>query len=528
MINMKKNWASVFTGLALALILSGCVQSQPEYVITETIQSSQTLISHTSTPFPTLTQSPTFTITPTATLTPNFFPPVATKTLLPSATCPQQNQNTIFDFTDFESSLQINTANDLENAMEIAQNSLLNYMNAGGMIDNVARIFQKEQREQKPNYLGQIKMGDITGDGVAEVFVWLALPSSEEGLPNPRMMLDWIKQFFPMPVYGTRTFVFDCKQGNYAFLGTIKDNYYNNAVMPTIADLNADGVGEIIQPIYDFAGSGYALHMHILNWNGKEFTNSLHDELREDWMSSFSEGFLLGDEARVRSGNFSLQDIDNNGTTEVVISSDDFRGAQPCEILYRETKMVLMWNGDHFIGFYWRTPPTYRIQAIWDGDHESVHGLLSQALLSYQKVLDDTLLPWSLDYQNLVYPLCTDIPGSTPIPVNALPDEDEASRLKAYSLYRIMLLKLVQGDFSSGEENYKLLQKNYQNAYQQLAKIFWDEYLNTNNIIEACQTTVAYTEANQEKILHLLDRRTYGNIDSLTPIYQAEDICPYK
>lgn len=511
----------------LVLALSSCTQYQPVTVVAETIQPSQTLISHTSTPLPTFTNSPTLTVAPTITLTPNFSPPIATKTLLPSAACPQTNQNTGLDFKDFENSLQINTANDLEKAMEIARNSFLAYMNAGGTTKKLQTTFQEEQKKQKPNYLGDIGLGDITGDGIPEVFVWIALPGSEEGLPSG-FTIGYIKQFFPMPVYGTRTFVFSCNQGKYAFLGTIKDDYYNNAAMPTIADLNADGVSEIVQPIYSFAGSGYGIYVSILSWDDGEFINSVRDELREDWMSSFSEGSLYAGKASVRSGNFSLQDIDNNGTTEVVISSDDFRGAQPCEILYRETKMVLMWNGDHFIGFYWRTPPKYRIQAIWDGDHESVHGLLSQALSSYQMVLDDTLLPWSLDYQNLVVPLCSDIPGSIPIPANALPDDGEAPRLKAYSLYRIMLLKIVQGDFSSAETNYNLLQEKYQNAYQQLAKIFWDKYSSTNNISEACQATVSYTEVNQEQILYSLDRRTYGNLDSLMLVYQAEDICPYK
>jgi hypothetical protein len=407
----------------------------------------------------------------------------------------------MLDFKDFENSLQINTASDLEKAMEIAKNSFLTYINAGGTIKNLKKTFQDEQKKQNPKYLGDIELGEITGDGTPEVFVWIALPSSEAGLPSP-LTIDWIKQFFPMPVYGTRTYVFTCNQGSYNFLGILKDDYYGDVAMPTIADLNADGIGEIIQPSYDFAGSGYAIHVFIKNWNGVKFVDSLHGQLNEDYMSSFSEGAVLDNVAHVRAGNFNLQDIDNNGTTEVVISSDDFRGAQTCEILYRETNMVLMWNGNHFIGFYRRTPPKYRIQAIWDGDHLSAQSLISQALISYQKVLDETLLPWSQDYKNLGYPLCPNIPGSTPIPANALPDESELPRLKAYSLYRIMLFKIVQDDFSSAEESYKLLQEKYQNSYQELAKIFWDKYLSTKDISEACKTTAAYAEANQDQILN--------------------------
>lgn len=451
---------AVFAGLILALILSTCAQSQPVAVVTETIQPFRTSIPHTSTPSLIFTRSPTFTTTPTITLTSNFSPPIATKTLLPTATCPQPNQNTALDFRDFENSLlQIKTVNDLEKALEIAKNSIFTYMNAGGTTEKLKIIFQQEQKKQKPNYLGDIVLGDITGDGIPEVFVWIALPGSEEGL-SP-FTIRYIKQFFPTPVVSTQTYVFACNQEKYNYLGNLKDHYFGYGAMPAIADLNADGVDEIIQSSYDFADSGYAIHVYILNWDGSEFVDAIHDELSEDWMSSFIEGGIYNGKARVRSGNFNLQDIDDNGTTEVVISSDDFRGAQSCEILYRETKMVLMWNGDHFIGFYWRTPPIYRIQAIWDGDHESVHGLLSQALSSYQKVLDDTLLPWSLDYQNLVVPLCSDIPGSIPIPASALPDDGEAPRLKAYSLYRIMLLKIVQGDFSSAEANYNLLQEKY-------------------------------------------------------------------
>jgi hypothetical protein len=188
-----------------------------------------------------------------------------------------------------------------------------------------------------------------------------------------------------------------------------------------------------------------------------------------------------------------------------------------------------MWNGDHFIGFYQRTPPVYRIQAVWDGDHASLQGLTNQALSAYQKVLEDeSLLPWSHDYQNREYPLCSDNPASTPIPANAIPDKDEAHRLKAYSLYRIMLLKIIQGDFPNAEDTYKLLQEKYQNGYQELAKIFWDNYSSTKEVSNACQTTVAYAEANQEQTLDPLGWYTYGSPTSNILVYFPEDICPYK
>ena len=76
--------------------------------------------------------------------------------------------------------------------MEIAKNSFLTYINAGGTIKNLKKTFQDEQKKQKPKYLGDIELGNITGDGTAEVFIWIALPSSEAGLSSP-LTIEWIK-----------------------------------------------------------------------------------------------------------------------------------------------------------------------------------------------------------------------------------------------------------------------------------------------------------------------------------------------
>ena len=526
MINLRIFSVRIF--FIVLLGLSSCAQPQPEAARFETIQPSQTSVSHTPTPALTFTQSVTPSTTVTATLTPDFSPPIATKTLLTAADCPPANQNIIPEFGDFENSLPINALDDLEKTMEQAKNDIQTYLTTGGTTEKLKRTFQQKQNKQNPDYLGNVELGDITGDHVPEVFVWIALPGSEAGLPSP-LTIDWIREFFPMPVLGARTYVYTCNQREYDFLGTLIQANYGDAAMPSLADLNADGVSEIVQPIYDFAGFGHGIHIFILNWNGSEFTDSLHGELREDYMSSFSEGAILDSMARVRSGSYSLQDIDNNGTTEVIISSYDLRGGVACEMLYRETKMILMWNGDHFIGFYQRTPPVYRIQAVWDGDHASLQGLSDRALSAYHQALEDkSLLPWSRDYQKQQYPLCSDIPDSTSIPANAVPDKDEAPRLEAYSLYRIMLLKIIQGDLTGAEDTYALLQEKYQNSYQELAKIFWSNYVSTKSVHEACNATVAYAEANHEQILNPLGWYTYGNPTSHVLVYLPEDICPYQ
>lgn len=300
--------------------------------------------------------------------------------------------------------------------------------------------------------------------------------------------------------------------------------------MPLIFDLNVDGVPEIIQTIYDFAGSGYGLDLSILEWNGSAFASLIEGELGPDYLSSFAQGEIYGGSAHVSYGSYQFQDLDKNGTTEVVLSSGFFRG-QKCFLLYRETKMALIWNGHGFTGFYVRTPATFRIQAVWDGDEASIAGRWDDALISYQRAAyDETLLTWSLGFKD-EWSLCPSPSNFTPVPTNPALDTNEKPRLAAYSLYRMVLIQALRGDRAKAGATFDTLQEQYQtnagSSYWELAKVFWDEYSTSQSINKACQRSTSYAEAHQNEILVPLDRETYGG---LSPIYTylPESICPFK
>jgi tetratricopeptide (TPR) repeat protein len=196
-------------------------------------------------------------------------------------------------------------------------------------------------------------------------------------------------------------------------------------------------------------------------------------------------------------------------------------------LLYRETSMVLMWDGQGYSGFYLRSPAKYRIQAVWDGDYLTHIGHYKDALRSYDLAINDpTLLTWSPDFLSLEYPLCENCANTTPVPPNPILDEHEPARLAAYSLYRIMLLYVLDGDIQKAESVYQSIQQNYRKnniAYAELAEAFWNEYSANNDLGKACQKAVLYAAAHQEAILHPIGRQTHGWV---TPIYEPENICP--
>lgn len=513
----------LFVLLWLVFLVAGCNASQAAVTATPSVthtivftKSPTSLPVLTETPIPTQTPttivspSPSPSPTPQPSATPNFNPPAKTLTPSAKAVCPVVNSEAKIGLGTDYSSIGID---------------LLGFLNAGGNWHSLQRVFQAEGAKQKPDYLGKIQAIDVTDDEVPEIIVWFAEYVGDiPGIPVLRYV-------FPGHVQASRVHVFTCNEGAYLTLATLKDEYYDDIAMPSIVDLNADGVPEIIQTIYDFAGSGYGLRLSILEWNGSEFVSLIDNELDADFLSSFSESEIDSGVASVANGSFKLEDTDRNGTTEVVVLSDWFRG-QNCALLYRETRMVLMWDGRGFSGFYQRSPAQYRIQAIWDGDEASRLGRLDDALAFYTDALtDDALLPWSPEYRNLQLPLCN-VEGSGPIPSNPVIDRKEKPRLEGYALYRIMVIHAVRRDMAEVGAIYNSLRESYQSgnadaSYFELATAFWNEYSIDQNVSRACESAIAYAKDHPGEVLAPLDQETYGDYTSFY-IYLPERTCPFK
>ena len=190
--------------------------------------------------------------------------------------------------------------------------------------------------------------------------------------------------------------------------------------------------------------------------------------------------------------------------------------------------MVLMWDGKGFDGYYWRAPATYRIQAIWDGDHYSAHGLYQAAMAFYQAAIqDEDLLTWGPEFENYVRPECNSYPNVTPIPPDPQLDEGEPARLAVYAYYHLMLLYTLDGDLAKARSTYETLRQKYSKnnpEFVELAQTFWDEYITSGNISSGCYAAVSYAEANEDVILRPLSTNHYAGLFS----YDPHDICPFQ
>jgi hypothetical protein len=481
---------SLFLSCAIIFAVAGCNKdSQIGISVVPTIEKTQennTKVS-TSTYIPAL-------ITETPSLTPDFNPIAETFTKLPPENCPE---------IDPQLSFTINT-----NHSEY-ENDILSFLNAGGTVDSINRTFTKFTSEDTNPETSEAQATDLTGDGVFEVIVLLSKSLVER----------------------TKYIIYGCTNGQFQVLFShTGESELHRLTMPIFEDLNGDGLKEIISEETFSCDSCnyYGLNLYIIGWSGYRFSNMIEDELIGDY-PFFPEAGIYAGQVYVANGFYELVDIDQNGTIDIVLTSGWWRG-QTCLFLYRDTKMVLMWNGHGFIGYYHRTPAVYRIQAVWDGDEASLTGRYESALLDYSMAIsDEKLLAWSPEYLYLLQPGCMDF-GITPTPINPILDKNEWPRLAAYSYYRLILLHVIHGNISQAQDAFHQLQSIYLRgdagfAYAQLAKTFWEEYKNGNNIAKACQSAKSFAQQFADQILAPLGRITYG---ANRGDYEPEDICPFK
>ena len=524
----------------------------PTHIRTATLSPAPTA-TRTPTPAPTRTSrvwipSPSPTLQPFATADLNPLPRLDPP---PAAQCPHPDPSLAFDPTSldafanlydvpvddeaFDTSYvapfmrpwqeaeRIDSSFDAQYA--VVEKDMLAFLSAGGSVDRVRQHFERQKRLAKPLYLGKVQQTDLTGDGLPELFVWIALRLSAnavEGFASE----DDIIETFSMPVQYTRVYTFSCQDGRYVTLGTFLAPL-SEVDLPEIVDLNGDGVGEVVLPSYGYSMSRNYLDLYILGWDGQQFNQLVRGYLSEDYLSSFMFTFLGEEHATVPFGEYKLQDLDGNGTTEVILSGGVFMG-QKCSLLYRDTRIVLMWDGEGFTGYYRRTPATYRIQAIWDGDHLSAHGLYAEARTSYLAAIHDSkLLSWGPGFENYDSPRCNRPATLTPVPPNPVVDESEPRRLAAYAWYRLMLLDLIDGDPAKAEESYTTLRQEYGQefpAYIELAAHFWEAYQKTRNMRAGCQAAISYAHSHANDTIYTLGIHAYN-----VPYgYLESDICPFE
>jgi hypothetical protein len=186
-----------------------------------------------------------------------------------------------------------------------------------------------------------------------------------------------------------------------------------------------------------------------------------------------------------------------------------------------------MWNGIEFIlqnvSF---SAPSYRFQAIQDGDDASLVGDFDRAMSFYQAAIeDDDLQGWNparLGFESLVG-------ERTPVPTFPPADPNERPRLEAYGRFRILLIELLRGRLVSAEDQLRILKGGFDRPsftypFVELSEIAWQAYFDSEHMGVACSLVIDFASSHQDEILVPLGSTYYG---WLNRDYEPEDICPF-
>ena len=483
-----KKLLSLFFAISLTLSACGAASTPP----TPPAQTGTPTIT------PTVTQMPTANITPLPTIptiTPTFdVSTIVTVTPAEKAECPKEDFAIAPIFLNQCKDAHCDDPNDL------LASPLLNYLNAGGTIQELAVKLKEYHGLNSPGRFGEIsealQVTDLTGDGVPEIafvhFLW-------EGL-----------------------IVYGCHQGKYEILFTKRPDIFAQGLR--IQDLNANGIPEII---LDEPNRGYTAAISIYEWDGDNFVSLV----KAFYNGYEQEEFIAPNIVQ----SISYIDKEKNGTIEIVINQ-----GKPAKIDFvakglpwRDKTTTLSWNGKNFVitnDEY--TTPEYRFQSIQDADIAVSEQKYERAIGLYIQAISNKNLEWfSLDRK--LYLKNTkfreDSPDFfTPAPLPPI-DPAEYPSLAAYAYYRIMLLHLVQGQEAEAASTFQTLQDTfgtdpYAAPYIEMTTEFWEAYQSTQEMYDGCAAAIQYAVEHPE-ILTPLGSDYHG---WQSHIYVPADVCPFR
>jgi hypothetical protein len=379
---------------------------------------------------------------------------------------------------------------------------ILGFLNQGGAPDKIIQAMEKEI----PN---QIIYIDLTNDGQPELIlttIYLSILGCDPG-----------------------------DSGHYIII----DNYFDtNSWSPpdlfALRDLNMDGVPELLLISRAFGGFSSAKLLEVFEWNGKSFHEVIGNPPNYPYRMIASIAY---DEANDKvygidyeAGRVELQDIDRNGTTEIIVYSNipfhpDLRAHGP----WRGGKDILTWNSDAFVLLKSEiNPPVYRFQAVEDADQAVLIGNYKQALTLYQEaIFSDLMKGWSTELyqQQFEQDYLSLSPTLTPYPAPT----EEYYHLAAYARFRIMVLFVLQGYVNEAQTVYDSMVNKFsdgQPSYEavSLATSFWQEYQSTKDVGTSCNLAI---NSNPDQIKVILDWLSSDYHGWQAPNYKPVDLCPF-
>ncbi len=512
--------------LSLAILISGCElvpatsspSASPSYSL-HTPAVEQTLLPnaspalrYTATPPATFTTTPLLTQTPTLPVlylpgmagflpTPTYDPmstPPATPALPPP--CPAVNP---------ELGLGSLTISSLANYGDRypppdLSDPVVRFLNMGGSPDTFIQVVQQVNPELA-------LLSDLTNDGQPELILNTGVLSILGCSPSGSKEFEVLGQF-------------------------VDDIDLVPPEILAIQDLNLDSFPELLLTSRAFGGLSTTYLLQVRAWDGQAFSSvpvlppsyPYRSQAELDFLDF--QGELWG--ITYHAGRVELGDVDQNGTTEFIIHSGiPGHPNLAASGTWRRATDVFTWNGKAFVLLHSEIEPAvYRFQAAHDADQAVLLGDYERALLLYQEVISsDRLAGWSPELYDqlleLVEAYAIGLPTPTPLPASA----EETSHLTAYAYFRTLVLHALQGDEQEAQIVYDALieqfpagQPGYASA--ELATAFWQAYLSTHEVGQACTQALDAIGDSTEDILYWLDGNFHGR---QAPRYSPLDLCPF-
>lgn len=454
-----------------------------------------------------------------ATPGPDDLPPPTAIVLLSTATpsfnqCPEQNKELVPEFGNFFNKAKMY---DPSIKREI-EKPVLDFLNKGGSPDKVIDAFAKGFEENGSRFFQQ----DLTNNNVPELII----------------------DDFLLHIFG-------CKSGKYESILKIDPGgaiAHSNIFL--IQDMNLNGSPDLI--ISEWRGdiNLYVPEIYrIMEWDGAHFKDLI---TQPDFESRYGGGGAndghvwidgVWSYTEIDEKQVEVSDIDNNGTLEFILrgglpTHPDTRAHGP----WRAETDIYFWNGKGFV-IYSVEPatPTYRFQAVQDADYALFDKNYEKALALYQDVISNEELEWWSNDRWFhesqgVQTEYSGLPSPTPLPAN----DSEYQYLSAYSYYRMMTIYAELGNISEAKMIYGTLTEKYFQGKEgfvisELATVFWDEFLTSNNMSNACSKAIDFTNKNPFEIFNYVGFiKTNETYDWITHGWQKEynytvnDICPFK
>jgi hypothetical protein len=472
---MMKKLFSLFFAISLTLSACGTASTQPA-------PPAQT---GTPTVTATITQTPTITVTPLPTI-PTFTPTfdvstIVTVTPAEKSVCPKVNYAIPFEngFKKIDACFKTAEQDGYYPVACLNKNlhyEILDYLNSGGDIETILTTL--DEYNYGENYLYVYK--DLTGDTEPEFLLRDTFRYSSSG----------------------GYFFYTCIDGYYEI--KLEASQDTGVAIYSIRDINLNGIPEVVFKIQNV--------LVVIEWDGNLFTEILG-------IRDFG------------SSHYDIQDTNDDGLFEITLS----RGYPPLgveseELPWRYYISTYAWNGTSYIlkskEFEY---PKYRFQAIQDADIYGNVGLNEKAYSYYQDAISNVNLEW-WSQERREFLISSLYAPNTPVPPQSLqPDPAEYPSLAAYAYYRIMLLRLAQGQEAEATSTYQTLLDTFGNdpyaaPYVEMAIAFWEAYQSTQKMYDGCAAAIQYAVEHPEILIPL--GSDYHGWQSHT--YMPADVCPFR